>query len=188
MNRAPKPMPCSTVMRSRVVISMTGPPLPISHESRSKSCAASLTCVKLSASLISMAQRTASTTLRNSLRLLVIDRSSPIRHNDIPGAGCGQYDQRSDPPRAQNPPRSQPGKFRFPDQKIERLKPRRHVRQIERGGTICSEWIAVASIRWVRPALELAAATSRRTPVIPDRDGGRRSWGNLPFEFPLRPS
>ena len=35
---------------------------------------------------------------------------------------------------------------------MERPKPRRRVRQIERGGTICSEWIAVESIRWVRPA------------------------------------
>ena len=45
---------------------------------------------------------------------------------------------------------------------MERPKPSRHVRQIERGGTICSAWIAVASIRWVRPALESAAAVRRR--------------------------
>src|SRR5271166_2034407 len=49
------------------------------------------------------------------------------------------------------PRRSQPAKFGFPDDEMERLKPRRHVREIERLGTICSEWIAVASIRWVRP-------------------------------------
>ena len=40
------------------------------------------------------------------------------------------------------PRRSQPAKFRFPDQEMERPKPRRHGRQIERGGTICSEWIS----------------------------------------------
>jgi len=61
----------------------------------------------------------------------------------------------------------------FPDQEMERPKPRRHGRQIERGGTICGEWIAGASIRWVRPALESAAAVRRRAIARTRASAGR---------------
>ena len=56
---------------------------------------------------------------------------------------------------------SQPAKFRFPDHEMERPDLRLRVRQIERGGTICSEWIAVPSVRRVRPAPEFGCCSPR---------------------------
>ena len=64
---------------------------------------------------------------------------------------------------------------------MERPKPRRHVRQIERGGTICSEticseWIAVASIRWVRPGPNiLQIKTPKKKTSSPNRKAGTRA-------------
>ena len=61
---------------------------------------------------------------------------------------------------------------------MERSEPRLRVYQIERGGRICCEWIAVASISWPRPAPRSAPAVRwraiARTRPLADLDLDRR--------------
>src|SRR5271166_3696386 len=65
-----------------------------------------------------------------------------------------------------------------PDHEMERSEPRLRVYQIERGGRICCEWIAVASISWPRPAPRSAPAVRwraiARTRPLADLDLDRR--------------
>src|SRR5271166_5860914 len=68
---------------------------------------------------------------------------------------------------------SQPAKFRFPDHEMERSEPRLRVCQIERGGRICCEWIAVASISWPRPAPRSAPAVRWRAIARTRASAGR---------------